>query len=375
MFNRAAIFNQDISLWNTANVISFGSMFENASAFNQLIPRNGNYWNTINANQIGGMFGASNFNNSSITNWNISNVQYMSNLFFQNRYFNQDISSWDTSNVLQMNNCFNGGGYGYISNFNQNLANWNVRSVGQMENLFINNAMSSANYSSTLIGWASQSGLQSNVTLNADSTYNNSAVVARNILTSSPYNWAITDGGLYGSLITCFKSDTLILCLIDDVEKYILVQDIHPNSLVKTYKHGFKKVDIICKSVMQNLGTDERIKEHLYKCPMHNYPELIEDLYITGAHSILVDSITDEQYKKTEEMFGHLYLTDDKVRLMTYLDDRALPYNDCNKFEIWHFALENDDYYGNYGIYANGLLVETASKRWMLEYADMEIVT
>jgi hypothetical protein len=28
-------------------------------------------------------------------------------------------------------------------------------------------------------------------------------------------------------------------------------------------------------------------------------------------------------------------------------------------------ALENDDYYMNYGIYANGLLVESTSKRFM----------
>ena len=33
-------------------------------------------------------------------------------------------------------------------------------------------------------------------------------------------------------------------------------------------------------------------------------------------------------------------------------------------FMIWHFALENDNYFSNYGIWANGLLVETCSKRY-----------
>jgi hypothetical protein len=35
--------------------------------------------------------------------------------------------------------------------------------------------------------------------------------------------------------------------------------------------------------------------------------------------------------------------------------------------KIYHFALENEDNYMNYGVYANGLLVETTSKRFMDE--------
>ena len=41
---------------------------------------------------------------------------------------------------------------------------------------------------------------------------------------------------------------------------------------------------------------------------------------------------------------------------------------------IWHFALENEDYYKNYGVYANGLLVETCSKRMMKEYSGMTLL-
>jgi hypothetical protein len=37
-------------------------------------------------------------------------------------------------------------------------------------------------------------------------------------------------------------------------------------------------------------------------------------------------------------------------------------------------ALENDDYYMNYGIYANGLLVETCSKRFMKELSSMTLL-
>ena len=59
---------------------------------------------------------------------------------------------------------------------------------------------------------------------------------------------------------------------------------------------------------------------------------------------------------------------------MACLDERAEPYLEEGLFNIWHFALENNDYYMNYGIYANGLLVETSSKRYMKEHSGMELI-
>ena len=41
---------------------------------------------------------------------------------------------------------------------------------------------------------------------------------------------------------------------------------------------------------------------------------------------------------------------------------------------IWHFSLENDDYYMNYGVFANGLLVETTSNRMMEEHAGLNLI-
>jgi hypothetical protein len=47
---------------------------------------------------------------------------------------------------------------------------------------------------------------------------------------------------------------------------------------------------------------------------------------------------------------------------------------DEREFPIYHIALENDDYYGNYGIWANGLLVETCSCRYLKEFSKMTIL-
>ena len=43
--------------------------------------------------------------------------------------------------------------------------------------------------------------------------------------------------------------------------------------------------------------------------------------------------------------------------------------------KIWHLALENNDEYMNYGIYANGLLVESCSKRMMREFSGFSYKT
>jgi len=95
-------------------------------------------------------------------------------------------------------------------------------------------------------------------------------------------------------------------------------------------------------------------------------------LVITGAHSILVDNFTtQEQLEKVIEVLGDIYVTDRKYRLPACLDKRTTVYKTPGTYTIYHLALEHDDYYMNYGIYANGLLVETCSKRYLKELSGM----
>jgi hypothetical protein len=109
-------------------------------------------------------------------------------------------------------------------------------------------------------------------------------------------------------------------------------------------------------------------KEQLYQYTEEGF----EPLILTGCHSILVDWITQEQGEKTMEEFGRIFQTDDKIRLCSYLDEKSTIYEIPGTYTIYHFALENDDYYRNYGIYANGLLVESCSKRYLLEHSNMK---
>jgi hypothetical protein len=113
----------------------------------------------------------------------------------------------------------------------------------------------------------------------------------------------------------------------------------------------------------------------LYKCCKTEYPELTEDLIITGAHSILVSNFKDhEQTEKTQEVLGKIYVTDGHYRLPACVDDRTKIFEDAGVHTIWHFSLEHSNYYMNYGVYANGLLVETASNRMMVECSGMNLL-
>lgn len=178
------------------------------------------------------------------------------------------------------------------------------------------------------------------------------------------------------SIVACFKENSKILCYSnqDKKEKYVKIQEIRKGDLVKTTYNGYVPVDMIGTTKLYNSGNKIRSQNKLYKCSLNKYPEVFEDLYLTGCHSILVDNLTEKEKEKTIELMNDIYITDHKYRLMACLDERAEPYLEEGVYNIWHLALENNDYYMNYGIYANGLLVETCSKRYMKEFSGMELI-
>jgi hypothetical protein len=180
-------------------------------------------------------------------------------------------------------------------------------------------------------------------------------------------NFYYTGGSSAGNVcivnkVICFKKDTKILTMTG----YKLIQDLRKGDLVKTLKDGYVPIYKIGFSEMTHVCTEERVKYQLYKCSPDNYPEVFEDLVLTGCHCILVDSFhSEEQKEKTVKLNGDLYITDDKYRLPVCLDERSSVYEVPGTHTIYHVALENDEYTFNYGIYANGLLVESTSKKDM----------
>jgi hypothetical protein len=174
----------------------------------------------------------------------------------------------------------------------------------------------------------------------------------------------------------CFLEGSKILCQVDGTETYVPVEKLQPGTLVKTSRDGFKPVVLIGTGPLQNPGTDERTQNRLYKCATTLYEELTEDLFLTGCHSLLVDTLTDKQREETTKQLGKIFVTDRKYRLMACIDDRAQPWASAGTYTIWHFALEHTDEAMNYGVYANGgLLVETCSIRTLRSRSNMSLVS
>jgi hypothetical protein len=181
-------------------------------------------------------------------------------------------------------------------------------------------------------------------------------------------------GSLYTAGALCFKEDTKILCKINNTEQYIPIQALRNGDLVKTSLNGFKSIYMIGWKEINHIISEKRTPNQLYLCSKANFPEATEDLIVTGAHSILVGALTDIQREEIAEVLGKLYITGDKYRLPACVDERTTIYEKEGLCNIYHFALENDNYYMNYGIYANGILVETSSQRYIKEISTMTII-
>ena len=174
--------------------------------------------------------------------------------------------------------------------------------------------------------------------------------------------------------VPCFLEGSKVLTLIYGKEEYVRIETLQKGDLVKTSLDGYKKIQLIGNGYIQNPGTSERIENRLYNCSPESYPDLTEDLCVTGCHSILVDTITDKQREETINHLGKIYITDKKYCLMTCVDERAEPWNSEGLYTIWHIALENTDEKMNYGIYVNGgLLVETCSINILKNHSNLII--
>ena len=169
---------------------------------------------------------------------------------------------------------------------------------------------------------------------------------------------------------SCFLENTNILT----DKGYIPIQKLKKGDLIKTLKNGYMPLHLIGFRKMYNISTNRRIKDQLYRCSMNDYSELFEDLIITGCHAILVDDFKNDEKQKTIDLVGNTFITDGKYRLPASVDYRSEIYKEKGNHKIYHIALDNDNHYGNYGIYANGLLVESCSIRYLSEFSNMTII-
>ena len=159
-----------------------------------------------------------------------------------------------------------------------------------------------------------------------------------------------------------------------DEEEYIAVEKLRRGDLVKTVKHGYKAIELIGFREIANPLEVSRNSSRLYWFRRSKISGLREDLCVTGDHCILHRSITDAKKDQVLGYMGDIYVTEDHYRVPAWLDEGAEPYKESGPATIWHFALENQNAYFNYGVWANGLLVESSSIYCMYKDSNMKLI-
>lgn len=156
---------------------------------------------------------------------------------------------------------------------------------------------------------------------------------------------------------TCFLEGTEILCLIDNEEKYIKIEDISDDTMIKTYKHGYKK--LLYKSHQKVHNNIVCMKKDSLDT---NIP--FNDLKVTTGHSMLVDNLTDDEITEIEKWIP-VKKIDDKFLILSRVSKYFEEYDTKELNNVYHLILEADDLDTQYGIYVNGVLMESMSKGFL----------
>lgn len=175
--------------------------------------------------------------------------------------------------------------------------------------------------------------------------------------------WYFSDVTLTNPTPSCFNKGTKILCLNKNFEEEnIPIETLRKGDIVKSYKHGYRRILSIGMNYMVNNPDNPAYCMFLLKKTDAN--NMTDDLIMTGGHSILVDNLGKHK-EKTMELLPHNDMEmDGKYLLLSQLSEDFVKQIEEKKYNYFCFVLEND---GNvnkrFGIWANGVLVETPTEK------------
>jgi hypothetical protein len=392
MFVNAVDFNSNISAWNTSTVTSMQNMFVNASSFN----KNLGSWDVSNCNMQNMFVDIRTFNSYTPpavpTPEQLVSYNSMSIANYDATLYGWANQTWTTSTGLFTTNCliytnavsrttvtgkgmiiagdvyipgdtdiystfsltynYQNGliGEGFTTTIPDTDTDWRLY-IGGVE--YGTPTISSDRKS---VEFTIPNGILSTVTIND---------FPLNIVITCPNDENVAYyflGNLPGET-ACFNEGTKILYMNKQiVDQYIRIELLKPGDFVKTFKHGYRKIDMIGKNVLINTPTN--FKKCMYKMEKTYTNGLIADLIVTGGHSILVDEISDEERVLNEQLFwGPTPKLDNKYLLLSAVSSQFKPIKNNKKYTYYHLVLENEDVNEErYGIWANGILTETPSK-------------
>jgi hypothetical protein len=166
-----------------------------------------------------------------------------------------------------------------------------------------------------------------------------------------------------GTKILCYTQlENSLICILK--EEYRLVQHLKIGDLVKSYLHGYRKVSKKLKGSFVNNPKDEGVANCMYRMKKTKDNGLIEDLTLTRNHGVLVEKLTKNEEGKLDK--NNLPVIDGLLSIITADCDKFEKVLDTNVYKYYHFSLNGDgDNDRRFGVWANGLLVETPSNNMM----------
>lgn len=201
-----------------------------------------------------------------------------------------------------------------------------------------------------------------------------------NNINGGPISNLLSGLGIFNSLgggrisAICFDESTEILCLNDKFEEvYVPISKLTKGSIVKTFKHGYRKLKLLY--IGQFINNIDDYRNCMFVLPKNE--NMTKDLMVTGGHSILVDSMSEKENIKNLEYFGgHKLEIDGKQLLLAGASDDFKALDNTDIYTYYHFVLENDgDYDVRYGVWANGVLSETPSEKFLTEVMLHNIIS
>jgi hypothetical protein len=212
-------------------------------------------------------------------------------------------------------------------------------------------------------------------------TFNSAITVSANVLQIyDPSDNALGNRIILDGIYPCFKEGSKILRFDPetDMESYVPVETLRRGDLIQTATCGYKTVAFIGRGVLRNPVDDPDRKNRLYR--FRDAHKKHPPLYLTGEHCLLYKEkdIPESKRREVREHMGDDYITETYYRVPACLDDKGEPYKAKSGSEepvtIWHFALEHNNLYNNYAVWANGILVETCSIDFLTKKSSMELV-
>jgi hypothetical protein len=152
--------------------------------------------------------------------------------------------------------------------------------------------------------------------------------------------------------IICYNKGTQILT----IDGYRSIETLTPGTLIKTYLHGYRPIELIGKGTLKNNPSEW--SKCMYRLPLTDF----DDLIVTGGHGVLKERLTRSEIDLDRSWFNQhkRYSSIDGLYLQRSAFNHSFKRVDgTDEYHYYHFSLQSDRRWKRYGVWANGVLSES----------------